>query len=65
MSRDCEMLGEFADKGYALQSYPDALEIRYKGQSVAAYPIGTSKETIQAACQRHENRLNGVAGIPQ
>jgi len=59
-----EWLGEYADHGYYVQVYEDAIAVGYKDKEFAAHPKHlATPEILQTACRRHEARLREPVGV--
>ena len=58
-----QILGDFADRGYYVEEYEDAIVVCYKGKQIGAYSKAVTSETLRACCRRHEARLGETAGV--
>ena len=58
-----QILGEYANRGYYVQEYEDAIVVCFKDQQVGAYSKVVTSAILQDACRRHEARLRETVGV--
>ena len=69
ITRDKEILGDYADEGYYLREYADhVVTVCFKDEAkeLAAFSQTlATPEALRAVCQRHKDRTNHNLGIGQ
>ena len=58
-----EILGDYANRGYYVQEYEDAVVVCFKDKQIGAYSKAVSCQILQRACRRHEARMREAAGV--
>lgn len=57
------ILGEYANRGYFVQEYEDAIVVCFKDKQVGVYSKVVTSKTLQDCCRRNEARLRETAGV--
>ena len=58
-----QILGEYANRGYYVEEYEDAIVVCYKGTQIGAYSKAVTREILQRCCSRHEARMRQATGV--